>query len=410
MQRLNSKKLLFVFLLTLTLVLTSLLPQDAFARPNPKYASVVMDAQTGKILRSRNSNKKLHPASLTKIMTLFLTFEALERGELRKNQKLPVSQKAASQPPSNVKLKKGERISVNDAIYALLTKSANDVAVVVAEAIGGSERRFAKMMTERARSLGMKRTVFRNASGLHHPAQISTARDMAILSRSMMQYFPQYYHLFSTTEFTYRGTKYRNHNKLMRSYKGMDGLKTGYIRAAGFNLAASAVQNDRRLIGVVFGGRTSKSRNRHMKAILNETFARLNHNRVQVASAGKTPPVPGTKPSNTMSFALVQPKPTLSRIQVAKSAPKQVKSQAPDNGKNWSIQVGAFSSRVASDQAIASAMTALGAKLPSSARPVIVPLKTRNGLVFRARVINMTASTAHKACSVIKDCVVVSSN
>lgn len=384
------------------------------ARPNPKYASVVMDAQTGQILRARNAEKSLHPASLTKIMTLFLTFEALERGELRRHQMLRVSRKAASQPPSNVKLKKGDLISVKDAIYALLTKSANDVAVVVAEAIAGSESRFAVMMTQRAKSLGMKRTVFRNASGLHHPRQISTAKDMAILSRSMMQYFPQYYSLFSTTHFTYKGTTYRNHNKLMKSYQGMDGLKTGYIRASGFNLAASAVRENHRLIGVVFGGRTGNSRNRHLKSILDETFRRLGKNKLVVAGLDRIPPVPEAKPTEFrgQAFALAQPstkKRPLERLGKIKVA-KNIDNDTVAKDTSWSIQVGAFASRVASDQAIASAMTTLNQKLPHSARPVIVPLRTDEGLVFRARLINMDAKTAHGACSVLKDCVVVSSN
>ncbi len=385
------------------------LTQTSHARPNPKYASVVMDAQTGQVLRARNADKRLHPASLTKIMTLFMTFEAMETGRLHKYKYITISKHAAAQPPSNLKLKAGDRITVRDAIYALITKSANDVAAALAEELGGSEWEFANLMTQRAKSLGMKKTVFRNASGLYHKDQKSTARDMALLSRAMMQYFPNYYHMFKTQQWTYRGKTYKNHNRLLTKYPGMDGLKTGYIRAAGFNLATSAVKGNQRLIGVVFGGRTSKSRNRHMTAILNETFDRVNGHSVRVASnssrSAKLPPVPSMKPQWSENPLVASSKLIVPQAKDVTSLKAYDKKAASDN--KWSIQVGAYKTRAKSDLAISQARSLLEENLPSYAQAAVVPLKTRNGLMFRARITNIDASTAHDACSRLRDCLVV---
>ena len=240
-----------------------------------KYAAVVVDAETGEVLHARNSNTRRYPASLVKMMTLYMVFDALEKGELKLNQRLRVSRRAAGMPPSKLGLRRGQTIRVKDAILALVTKSANDVAVVVAEALGRTESQFAKKMTKKARRLGMKRTTFRNASGLPNRKQLSTARDMATLARALIRDFPQHYHYFNTKSFKYKGRRYRNHNKLLRTYKGADGIKTGYIRAAGYNLVASSVRNGRRVIAVVFGGKTSRSRNRHTATLLDRGFKRL---------------------------------------------------------------------------------------------------------------------------------------
>lgn len=264
------------------------------AQANPKYGSIVIDARTGKVISSRYADKKLHPASLTKMMTLYMTFEALEQGRLKRNQMLKVSKHASTMVPSKLGLKPGDKIMVEHAIYALVTKSANDVAVVLAEALAGSERNFARYMTARARQLGMSRTTFINASGLHDRNQVSSPRDMAKLSRALMMHYPQYYHYFSTLEFTYRGKTYGNHNRLMKDYRGMDGLKTGYVAASGFNLAASAVRDGTRLIGVVFGGRTSRSRNAHMATLLNRAFTKVGKSNLLMAQAKI--PVPARKP------------------------------------------------------------------------------------------------------------------
>jgi len=253
------------------LLLGVTLPSAAQAR----YASIVVDAASGRVLYARNIDTRLYPASMTKMMTLYLLFEALDQGKVTLDTRLRVSARAAGQAPSKLGLLEGSTISVRDAMKALVTKSANDVATVVAEALGGTEITFARLMTERAHSLGMTRTSFRNASGLPNSGQKSTARDMAILAMSLQQHFPQYYDLFSTRSFKYGGHTYGNHNNLMKRYSGADGLKTGYISASGFNLAFSARRGGHRLVGVVFGGRSARSRDDHMAELMDKAFAKV---------------------------------------------------------------------------------------------------------------------------------------
>ncbi|MGB2304784.1 MAG: D-alanyl-D-alanine carboxypeptidase family protein, partial [Candidatus Puniceispirillales bacterium] len=225
-----------------------------------KYASIVVNETTGEVMYSRNADKQLYPASLTKIMTLYMVFEALDNGKIHMDTKMRVSKLAASRSPSKLGLRPGSHITVKNAIYALITKSANDVATVISEHLGESERDFAKKMTRKARALGMKRTTFRNASGLPHSKQKSTARDMAKLAVAIRKDFPHYFQMFKTKSFEYKGRRYKNHNTLLSSYEGTDGIKTGYIRASGFNLVATVERRGIRLVGVVFGGRTGRSR------------------------------------------------------------------------------------------------------------------------------------------------------
>lgn len=219
------------------------------------YATIVVDAKTGAVLSEQNADQANYPASLTKMMTLYLVFDALERHQLTLKQPIAVSRHAATQAPSRLGLTAGQTITVEQAILALVTKSANDAAVAIGEELGGTESRFAEMMTRRARRLGMSSTTFRNASGLPNPSQVTTARDIATLGRALWRDFPQYYPYFSRDRFTYRGRVIANHNVLLRTYPGADGIKTGYIRASGYNLAASAVRNGRRIVAVVLGGR-----------------------------------------------------------------------------------------------------------------------------------------------------------
>ncbi|MDP9196903.1 MAG: D-alanyl-D-alanine carboxypeptidase, partial [Pseudomonadota bacterium] len=219
-----------------------------------KYSAILMDAATGRILHSEAADQKRYPASLTKMMTLYLAFDALKAGKLKPGQKLKISSRAASQAPSKLGLVPGKTISVENAILALTTKSANDAAVVLAEAIAGSEKAFAERMTRKARQLGMTATVFQNASGLPNFRQVTTARDIATLSRALIRSHSRYYHYFSRTSFSWNGRTHTNHNRLLGHYPGADGLKTGYIDASGFNLAASAIRGKKRLICVVFGG------------------------------------------------------------------------------------------------------------------------------------------------------------
>lgn len=232
-------------------------PSQAVAKANPKYASLVIDADTGQVLFGRYSKARRYPASLTKMMTLYMLFEQLDKGKMSYNTRLKVSKRAASMPQTNISLRAGDRIRVSDAIKALIVRSANDVAVVVAEAIGKTEWNFGLMMTRKARSMGMYNTVFRNASGLPNRKQYSTARDMATLAIRLQRDYPQYFHHFKTQHFTHKGTTYKSHNKLLRSYPGVDGIKTGYTIASGFNLVSSVNKNGHRLIGVVMGGAKS---------------------------------------------------------------------------------------------------------------------------------------------------------
>ncbi|MBL4645053.1 MAG: D-alanyl-D-alanine carboxypeptidase, partial [Rhizobiales bacterium] len=238
------------------------------ANANSKYAGIVIDVNTGKTLYADNADSTRYPASLTKIMTLYLLFEQLESGRVTLNTKMKVSKRAAGQAPSKLGLKPGSYIRVKDAIRALVTKSANDVAVVIAEHIGGTEIKFAKRMTKKARKIGMKRTEFRNANGLPNKSQHTSARDMAKLGISIQKRFPSYYKYFSTRSFTYKGRKYRNHNRLLGKVQGVDGIKTGYTRASGFNLVTSVKRSNKHIVAVVMGGCTGKSRDAHMKDLI----------------------------------------------------------------------------------------------------------------------------------------------
>ncbi|TDO15279.1 MULTISPECIES: D-alanyl-D-alanine carboxypeptidase [Halomonas] len=241
---------------------------------NPRYAGIVIDADSQEILYAENADKLRYPASLTKMMTLYLLFEALEEGRLGLSQPLPVSAHAAAKPASKLYVKAGSTIPVEKAIEALVVKSANDVAVVVAEALGRNEVQFAGMMTDKARELGMQDTVFRNPNGLPDAGQVTTARDMAVLGYHLMRDFPQYYPYFSRSSFAWHGKTISGHNRLLKSYPGADGLKTGFIRDSGFNVTTSAVRDGRRLITVVMGGFSAASRDAHTADLLDRGFVR----------------------------------------------------------------------------------------------------------------------------------------
>jgi D-alanyl-D-alanine carboxypeptidase len=241
-----------------------------------KSASIAICAETGKVLHSSNPDAITHPASLTKMMTLYLTFKALRSGKLTMDQKLPVSKLATQQEPCNLWLKRGGTITVRQAIMGLITKSANDASVVLAEALGkGSEKQFAKQMTEQARKLGMKHTVFKNASGLPNRQQVTTAREMALLSQALYKHFPEYYRLFKEKEFNYKGTVHANHNKLLWNVKGVDGIKTGFTNWSGWNLAASMVRENKRIIAVVLGGASRQGRDKQMANLLESVHAKF---------------------------------------------------------------------------------------------------------------------------------------
>ena len=244
----------------------------ARASYSPQFASIIVDGNSGATLSSNNPDALRRPASLTKIMTLYLLFEQLERGKMKLDTEMEVSAYASQQAPTKLGLKPGQTIKVEDAIKGLVTRSANDASVVIAEAIAGDEDEFAKLMTRKARSLGMSKTVYRNANGLPNDEQLTTARDQATLGRAIQERFPRYYRYFATTSFTYRGQSIRNHNRLLGNVEGVDGIKTGYTRASGFNLVSSMRRGHRHLIGVVLGGRSGGSRDATMRTLLAENL------------------------------------------------------------------------------------------------------------------------------------------
>lgn len=266
----NSGRSLIKICLSLTAaaVLTFSAPAASEAASGPKYAGIVVDAKTGNILYSENADSLRYPASLTKMMTLYLVFEALEAGKISLNTKVPVSANAAKEPPSKLGLKVGGSFTVEQGILALVTRSANDASTALGEFIGGSESRFAQMMTNKARQLGMTRTTYRNANGLPNTAQMTTARDQARLGIALRQHFPQYYGYFSTRSFKYGKQVIGNHNRLLGAVRGVDGIKTGFTRAAGFNLVTSAQADGRSVVGVVLGGTSGGARDAQMRKLI----------------------------------------------------------------------------------------------------------------------------------------------
>lgn len=240
-----------------------------------RYAAMVMEARTGRVLVAANADEPRYPASLTKMMTVYMLFEALRDGRVQLTTPIRMSEEAASRPPSKLGLPAGMTLSVEQAIYALVTRSANDVAAAVGEHLAGSEDRFAQLMTLRARAIGMTRTTFRNASGLPDPDNISTARDMATLGQRLIADFPSRYHYFSTVYFSWGRTVIRNHNRMLGDYDGADGIKTGFIRDSGFNIVTSALRDGVRLVGVTMGGSSWVERDRHMGALLDQGFAQM---------------------------------------------------------------------------------------------------------------------------------------
>src|ERR1700712_4208335 len=256
---------------------------------SPQFSSIIVDGNSGEVLTSNNPDGSRHPASLTKIMTLYLLFERLDSGKMKLDTEMAVSEHASEQAPTKLGLRPGNTIPVEDAIKGLVTRSANDAAVVIAEAIAGDEDDFAKLMTRKARSLGMTRTVYRNASGLPDNDQVTTARDQSTLGRAIQDRFPRYYRYFSITAFNYHGHSIRNHNKLLGNVEGVDGIKTGYTRASGFNLVTSMRRGNRHLVGVVMGGRSGGSRDAIMRNLLAENLEKGASKRTVAAITERSP-------------------------------------------------------------------------------------------------------------------------
>jgi len=261
---------------------------------SPQFSSIIVDGNSGAVLASNNPDGSRHPASLTKIMTLYLLFERLESGKMTLDTEMDVSEHASEQAPTKLGLRPGQTIKVEDAIKGLVTRSANDAAVVIAEAIAGDEGDFAKLMTRKARALGMTRTVYRNASGLPDDDQVTTARDQSTLGRAIQDRFPRYYRYFSTSVFNYHGQSIRNHNHLLGSVEGIDGIKTGYTRASGFNLVSSLRRGNHHLVGVVLGGRSGGSRDAIMRNLLAENLEKSATKRTVAAITERNPADAGT--------------------------------------------------------------------------------------------------------------------
>lgn len=287
-------RLAAVFLLAGLPLVANTPPAQAYA---PPFASIVVDVNDRRVLHEENADQVRHPASLTKVMTLFLVFERLRRGQIRLETPLFVSARAAGEPPTKVGIEEGSTISVDDAIKALVTRSANDVATAIAENLAGTAECFAQVMTRTARSIGMDSTVFRNAHGLPDAAQITTARDLAILALSVQDRFPAYYKYFQTREFEFGGETYGNHNRLLGRVEGVDGIKTGFIRSSGFNLMTNAKSDSRHLVTIVLGGRTGSHRD--------QTVTRLVQRYLPLADAGlrNTPPTGLTRAAGHAAVA-----------------------------------------------------------------------------------------------------------
>jgi D-alanyl-D-alanine carboxypeptidase len=268
-------------------------------RYSPPYAAIVIDANSGAVLHEANADSQRHPASLTKMMTLYLLFEQLDSGKIKLDTEMDVSAHASVQAPTKLGLKPNQTLRVEDAIKALVTKSANDAAVVIAETLADDEDQFARLMTRKARALGMTHTVYRNASGLPNDEQVTTARDQAQLGRAIQDRFPKYYRYFSTPSFTYRGHAMRNHNRLLGSVEGVDGIKTGYIGASGFNLVTSVRRGNRHLVAVVLGGRTAGARDARMRQLISE--------HIVTASVRRTSPLVVELPENGAPGQRVRP-------------------------------------------------------------------------------------------------------
>ncbi len=302
---------LFVFISTIHDAEAARRRARGSAEYSPPQSAIVADGYTGKILYSSKADEPRYPASLTKVMTVYLVFEFIKAGRIALDTDLVVTPHAASQPPTKIDLEAGETIKVRDALSALMTQSANDAAVVIAENLAGSEEAFARLMTERARSLGMKNTVFRNASGLPNPEQKTTAYDMMVLANSVLRDFPESAPFFKLRYFRYKGHNHKNHNVLMFNYAGMDGMKTGFTNASGFNLIATAHRDNKFLIGVVFGGPSARVRNNKMSALLDACWK-------------KAGPKPAQKPAPLIAKS-PGPKPVLAAASsAAKPAPQAV--------------------------------------------------------------------------------------
>ena len=389
--------------------------------PNPgvtaKDAYLIVDATSGRELASDRADELRHPASVTKLMTIYLTFSALDSGRLSLGDGLPVSVNALNAPPTKMGMTPGGTVNVRDATMALVTRSANDAAVLLAEGLAGTEEAFARLMTQKARQLGMSSTVFRNASGLPNSEQVTTARDLAKLANALMRDYPHYYAIFSVQSYAYRGRTLENHNRMLGKYDGADGLKTGYTNASGFNLVMSAVRDNRRLIGVVMGGTSAAQRDRTMAALMDRGFALAQAMQLSPWTSVRKPPSarytaaqfdpgasfaeayrPPATPSKQVSpkyAGFVPPAPATPTAPAAFTAAPPAAADTPALG-SWVIQVGSFSEPQAAQAALERATAALPDARSASA--IVDEVQMANRVFHRARLINLSQDQAVEGC------------
>lgn len=353
------------------------------AQSQAKISSVVVDAQSGNILYSSNAQEQRFPASLTKLMTLYITFNALEQGKLHLTDKLTVSRTAADRSPSKLGLKAGEKIDVKTCILAAIVKSANDCATVLGESLAPSERDFAVLMTETAHKLGMKNTTFKNASGLQHSAQKTTAEDMAVLALALYHHFPQYYGWFSLTSFEYNGKQIKGHNDVLKEFSGAEGLKTGYTLLAGFNIITTAFRDGHRLIGVTMGHKELKDRDKHISMLLDKTFEHISSNK--------------TVDIQKLHAQIELPQGLKRKTKYASFVPNKPQT----NSKEFLIQVGAFASQEKA-KAQANLIRQKIAKNITSTGTNVEKLAASNKTMYRAQIIGLSQMDAQKACTYLK--------
>lgn len=366
--------------LTLLTAVLAAAPPSASARV---HSYIVVNAQTGAVLEAHNADVRTYPASLAKLMTLYITFHQLSTGKMTLHERLRVSYHAAAQPPTKLFLRPGERVSVNSLILGITTRSANDAAVVLAEGIGGTETNFVKMMNQTTRQLGMDRTTFRNASGLPNRWQRTTARDMATLALAILHTYPQYYHYFGVNKFDFRGKMIYGYDRLLGRYPGVDGMKTGYTYASGYNIVTSAVRHGRRLLGVVMGGSTAYSRDRLMVRLLNEGFSRVR--RSTLASDSQREHRSVHHPASRYASASVRRR-------------EAVRTPRPDYG--WIVQIGGNFYNSHQVRRVLDSARRTAPKNLRGARPLVVQLRGRR---YRARFANMSEVIARRACRVLHD-------
>ncbi|MBA3756688.1 MAG: D-alanyl-D-alanine carboxypeptidase [Nitrosomonas sp.] len=399
------------FLLTVIWLLSLANP----VRGNPLHASIVIDANTGEVLHASHADASRYPASLTKMMTLYMLFEAIEQRKMALDTRMQVSAHAAAMPPTNINLRLGDSISVREAIPALIVRSANDVAAVVAESLGDTEANFGRMMTDKARKLGMRSTTFRNASGLPNNEQKTTARDMATLSMRLMKDFPQHYHYFSTQSFSYKGITYNSHNRMVRNTHGVDGLKTGFIRASGFNVATSAKRGNRRVVAVVMGGPTATSRDQHTAQLLDRSFTRGNAIQLAKNNGNALDGAPVVVQKVSVSTPASKPasmqKKTPNPIVIPKVAQVETSVEPQKvtvTNKSWEVQIGSY---LAHDRAQAQAQAATR-WIPGAV--VITEVEISNRKLYRARLVGLQENQARTACQNLSrqgmECLVVRSH